>query len=236
MNPRSLLKRSQPVLALVLARACTASLSADTLTFDLSESGGDIHLTVNGSISSLLGAYQASNGGVGSLLRGSVATTFEISTPRVPTIASDAGGNAYNYLFNTQSLTGPASFGTGGKAIGTFVSGLNVGFQVGAIVPRPGGFITYFYGLLLPDSAPGTPYVLGTPITSASVFTGQTFASMGLTAGSSYTWTTPGLDTIQINVLNSTAVPEAGSSVAGLALAAGVWHQFRRRRLAAAAR
>jgi hypothetical protein len=47
------MKLSKYLSALAIAGACSTSLSAATLSFNLAESGSDVVLTISGSISSL---------------------------------------------------------------------------------------------------------------------------------------------------------------------------------------
>jgi MYXO-CTERM domain-containing protein len=64
---------------------------------------------------------------------------------------------------------------------------------------------------------------------------GTTFSNLGLTAGSSYSWSVTGssvTDTVTFNIGSVTPVPEASGSVAGLGLAMAGLYQLRRRKMA----
>lgn len=95
-------------------------------------------------------------------------------------------------------ISGPNTFGSGGSFFGIAGNGDN--FGVGTQYDERSLFL------------PGN-YVSGTQLDGSLTFTGQSFASMGLTPGT-YVWewgiSTPNYDTLTLNI-NSTAVPEPSS-------------------------
>jgi hypothetical protein len=183
------MKISKYLLALAIAGACSATLSASTLSFYVMESGGNVTLTVGGSLSSLSGwTYQGTG------------TSGGLANRSGPWINAYYGniqskGDA-QYDYYTRAPIGPISFGMGVND-GTFVSGASVGFS-------PGGNPN-----LLPGDAPSTVaarlyiphnYILGDSINSSSVFTGETLSSLGLTHDTHYNWSYGNGDQIQIHV------------------------------------
>jgi hypothetical protein len=134
------------------------------------------------------------------------------------TVGPNGSISADGYL----GATGPTSFGTGGGVASSFGSGDLLGVQgnVGGIFVPVG-------------------YHSGDPLSATDTYSGQTFASLGLTPGTyKYTWGTgvhADFLTVQIGPAVA-AVPEpstlAGAAV-GIALALG-W-AWRRRRASLAA-
>jgi hypothetical protein len=177
--------------ALLCALALTAagSLPAATLTFQLTESGPDVVLTTSGALEDSSNWLFDSNDDAG----GSFARLVPISN-YVGTLDDQLFG-----IYTPVILTGgPGPLGSGFSAFGTHDSGPSVVFSGG--------------GLVLPAN-----YSWGDPLESQGTFAGQTFATLGLNEGT-YTWTA-GLDTIEVKIGgSSSAVPEGGSTLAGLAL------------------
>lgn len=208
------------VYGMAIASACwvpsAAVAQGGTLTFSFAEVGSDVSLTVSGSISSLIGS--------GWVLEASGASPLAFVSPQDSTFNSASlasrGSGAFELWRWTSPVT-PNTWGTGSMAVGLFQSGDAVQFGTGG----PSIFsTTYSAYLALPAG-----YTLGGPLSSSSIFSGQTLASLGLTSGLNQTYTF-GPDTVQIIAVASTPVPEATGSIAGLALAVVGFDQLRRRR------
>ena len=183
------MKISKYLLALAIAGACSATLSASTLSFYVMESGGNVTLTVGGSLSSLSGWTYQGTGTSGGL----VGQTGARINAFYGIIQSK---EVAQYDYYSRAPIGPVSFGWGVNS-GTFVSGAGVGFYAGGN-PQ-----------LLPGDAPSTNpallliphnYILGDSINSLSVFTGETLSSLGLTHDTHYNWSYGNGDNIQIHV------------------------------------
>jgi hypothetical protein len=181
------MKINKYLCALAIAGACSASLSAATLSFNLVEPGvNTVNLTVSGSISSLAGWTFVTSFKTGQ---------YPSIQPNVGTIASFGGESTDFYM---TAATTPYSIGSSASIYGgNRISGDTVGFQA-----KQGGDSYLF----LPKG-----YVPGTAINSSSQWIGQTFSSMGLTSGTSYSWTA-GPDTIQFNV-GAASIPEPSAFV-----------------------
>ena len=182
------MKISKYLLALAIAGACSATLSASTLSFYVMESGGNVTLTVGGSLSSLSGWTYEGTGTSGGLMGSGPAMNAYYG------VIQSKGVAQYDYY--RRAPIGPISFGMG-QNYGTFVSGASVGFSAGG---NPN---------LLPGDAPSTiaaklliphNYILGDSINSSSVFTGKTLSSLGLTHDTHYNWSYGNGDQIQIHV------------------------------------
>ena len=194
MTPKSLLG------ALVLTFAGAGSLSAATLTFALKEIGSDVVLTTSGSLSD--------------------------KTPwTYVTSAADIGGrigSLHGFIgvmsgdFDVYQATFPAPMGFGSESfysVSLSYSGDS------ALIWSENGF------LYVP---PG--YKFGDPLSNTATFSGAnfvsgvaSFASLGVTDGSYYSWDF-GSDKIEIKIGEvggggGSAVPETGTTLAGLALA-----------------
>lgn len=204
-------------LAWIVALAGASTSSAATLTFSLEEVGGNVTLSVSGSIAGLSGWFN-SGSGVGNptfIQSGSFGMMLGESPGEINVQVT--GSQVKNYMW-LAGPTGPSTFGTGGSYWETSApaTGDSVQFSPGGVFSHPfmGGTTTYNPMITLP-----TDYVAGDLISTSAVFTGQTFNSLGLTPGSIYSWTY-GIDTIQITV--GSAVPEPstyGLILGGLALA-----------------
>ncbi len=194
------MKISKYLCALAIAGACSTSLSAATLSFNLVETGvNTVNLTVNGSISSLAGWTFVT----------SFQTQQSYIQPDRGAIISFGGGLADLYA---KATVAPYSIGSSSSNFGGIrLSGDTVGFQA-----KQGGDSYLF----LPKG-----YSAGTPINSSTVYDNENLSSLGLTSGTSYSWAA-GPDIIQINVGpasggGTSAVPEASTSLGLLGLAAG---------------
>jgi len=177
--------------ALLCALALTAagSLPAATLTFQLTESGPDVVLTTSGALE---------DSGNWSAIFANVFDSFAYVEP-IENIVGTISGQS-SVLYGAISLTGGGPLGSGPSAAGTHNSGPSVVINAN------------FSQILLPAN-----YSWGDPLESQGTFAGQTFATLGLNEGT-FTWTA-GLDTIEVKISgSSSAVPEGGSTLAGLAL------------------
>ena len=176
--------------ALVLTLAGAGSLSAATLTFELKEIGSDVLLTTSGSLSDTSAwAYSQTQT---EAFGGAIVSG-------VGFIGVLSGGyDVYSALFPA-----PLSFGTDlGGVFSDSSSGDNALIFVG-------------FGLL------GVPegYKFGDPLSNTATFVGASFDSLGVTGGSYYSWFI-GNDEIELKIgEGGSAVPETGTTLAGLALA-----------------
>ena len=175
--------------ALVLTLAGAGSLSAATLTFELKETGSGVVLTTSGSLSDETPWTYS----------GIFNETFS------GVVSSSQGGIGVAYgLYDvyTATFTAPNTFGSGSLVVGDSFSGDNV-----AIVA------------VLGQLAVPTGYLWGSPLANAATFSGASFASLGVTDGSYYSWSI-GNDEIELKIGDGgSAVPETGTTLAGLALA-----------------
>ncbi len=175
------------------------------LTFEIQEVGTDVVLSyVTGGSLNLAGLGSASVLGplTGMLMR---------------TSALFAAGSSTYDVYASLSVTGPSNFGSGSPLYASSSSGPFIGF----------GYLSSNNSqIVLPVGYNG-----GTINTaSSSTFASINLSSLGLTAGQSYVWTLANTDTITLNVLGASPVPEASGSVAGLGLAMAGLYQLRRRR------
>jgi hypothetical protein len=120
-------------------------------------------------------------------------------------------------IYTNVTFVGPTSFGAGGEFIADSVFG-----DFGGIRGRD------FPGVLVSDS-----YISGEPLSGTSIFSNQTFASMGLTPGSYiWTWGTTNADSYQLNIgAVSNPVPAVPSPLPffGAAAAFGYSRKLRKR-------
>lgn len=182
------------------------------LTYNIYESGGDVLLETNGSLS-----VPATPDGIGSTLGGNGAITSAIAM-----IGTGPSQYADGY-----SITGPTSFnGSVATSAGSTTSTTTTSLQGNGPPPTRAWRIS-------------GSYVSGSPIISRSVFSGTTLAALGFTSGltgliGTWTLTSTG-DTIRV-VLGA---PEAAPAPAPLPLlGAGAtfgWSRRLRRRIGSSA-
>lgn len=185
------------VLALTLAGA--GSLSAATLTFQFTEDGSDVYLTAYGAVSD---ATQWT------ILGESPVTPESVVDPNKGYVAIYTQDWA---LFTGSFPSTPSGFGPG--IFNEFV-GNTVATQTNSALGSMVGIDIAFGGLYLPQG-----YLWGDPLSSEAIFSGHSFATLGLTEGT-YSWVV-GNDTFEVKVGSGggSAVPETGTTLVGLALA-----------------
>jgi hypothetical protein len=168
---------------------------------------------------SQLGPDVVASGGGTIDLDGLTFVTSGSTLPEVaPTFATEATGTA-GAVDEYSGASGPLSFGPGVFTSATTGTGDLVGIQ--ELIDEPAGFV------FVP-----TGYMSGVPLSDTATYTGQTFATLGLTPGS-YVYTFgsgANADTFTVDV--AAPVPEPASltllgTIVGLGLVA------RRRRKAA---
>ena len=164
-------------LLVVTVLALTTRPAHAVFVLSLTEVGGDVLVDGDGTLDTTDLSFVTGNGFAAQL---SPSTGVLISGPSTSgAIRIDDGGG----------FTGPASFGGGHVAFASTGTGGFVGL---------GGRGTE---LVVPSN-----YVSGTPLTSSSTYTGQTFATLGFTPGTyTYTWGA-GVDADSLTV--TSVVPE----------------------------
>lgn len=100
-------------------------------------------------------------------------------------------------IFGGLSFVGPASFGTGDSSFADIILGDFGGIRGEVLGGSPAGVIV------------ADTYTSGATLSGTSIFTGQTFASLGLTPGTyTWTWGVDNPDSYTLNIgTNSTPVP-----------------------------
>jgi hypothetical protein len=210
------MKFSKHLYALAIAGVVSIAIPNTTqagLTFDLQEVGSDVVLTfVSGGSINLTGlsyiqTTSSLNGTVNPL--GGFSDFFKAGSGSFDSWQDGSGG-----------FTGPSSFGTGFGGSGSSNTGGTVGFGANSSFNN--------VSFMLPNG-----YTSGSPInsTSTTTFLGQSLSTLGATAGT-YVWTLTNTDTVTLNVIAASPVPEASGSVAGIGLAMAGLYQLRRRKAA----
>ena len=193
-----------PALCLA-AWAAPAARGAATITF--TQSGGNVVATGGGTVN--LAALTFFTG----LMAGP-----EVSPAKaVAIVGSGVDGSTY------RGISGPTSFGSGASKIATSQTGDFFGV-IGA-----SGFFGSNPLIVVP-----TGYTSLTPLAANDTWTGQTFASLGMTPGT-YTWTWGNgatADSLTVNI-GSAAVPEPGWAALAVVAAVGAAGARWRRRGAA---
>ena len=216
---------SSSLRALTLAGVCALPLPAGVLTFNFTETGGNVVVTASGSLtdSSAWSSFGGASS-VGSLISPSDGAMSFTGT---------GSGDAYRAT-GTLSGNWTLGFGTGTVTNATSYSGHTLGFTRD----------TSFVGLpllVLPNSY-NFSSVTPTPLSSTLTFTGKTFTTLGITTTGSYVFNNGG-DTVQLTFGSGggsgggSSVPDAGPGPALALLLGGLglrqWRSSRRARTAA---
>ena len=217
------MKFSKHLYALAIAGVVSIAIPNTTqagLTFDLQEVGSDVVLTfVSGGSINLTGlSYSLTTSSSSGLV---TSSSSGLVFPSMSFEAFTAGSGSFDFWEDgSGGITGPSNFGTG---LAFWVGDSNTGGTVGFFA-NPGNNVS----LYLPNF-----YTSGSLInsTSTTTFLGQSLSTLGATVGT-YVWTLTNTDTITLNVIGATPVPEASGSVAGLGLAMAGLYQLRRRKAA----
>jgi hypothetical protein len=170
------MKINKYIRALAIAGACSASVSAATLSFNLAESGGNVTLTVSGAISDL------------------TPWTYDYSASGTGNFAFVAGDPVYFQVLDPSGLSS-AYYATTSNLI-TIGSG-NQSYNLSGSTTTSVGFAVYSSGtavLQLPES-----YSLGSNLSASATFVNESIQSLGFDGGN-YSWTF-GADTIEVNVV-----------------------------------
>ena len=203
------MKFSKHLYALAIAGVVSIAIPNTTqagLTFELQEVGSNVVLSyVSGGSIDLTGL------GTGS----TSASTIGKVSPSFFIFAS--GSSGYDWYTWSWVSPVPSNFGSGSYLASSSDSGGFLGFGAGGGVGALAVPVNYSSGPI--------------NISSTSTWTGQSFATMGITAGT-YVWTLANTDTITLQVGPASPVPEASGSVAGLGLAMAGLYQLRRRKAA----
>ena len=209
------MKISKHLYALAIAGVVSIAIPNTTqagLTFDLQEVGSDVVLTfVSGGSINLANLTSF----------GSSSSSSGLVFPSMSFEAFTAGSGSFvHWQDGLGRFTGPSNFGTGSFTVGNSNTGGTVGFFASSSMNN--------VSLYLP-----TGYTSGNPInsTSTTTFLGKSLSTLGATVGT-YTWTLLNTDTITLNVIGASPVPEASGSVAGIGLAMAGLYQLRRRKAA----
>ena len=220
------MKFSKYLYALAIAGACSASVYAqNTLTFDFLETSGNVQITVTGTVTPSLWSSPAGENSPFQMeflsTSPSTSPVFFIYTDGVPSVSNN---RAVWQPASGVTLSGPSSSGSVFYVgNGSASSSTSVGFLYDG---SSGGYL-----YTPPSWTSPTQGSLANVITISSA----TFSSLGLTAGSSYSWSVTGssvTDTVTFNIGSVTLVPEASGSVAGIGLAMAGLYQLRRRKAA----
>ena len=206
------MKLSSSLRTLAFAGVCALPLPAGVLTFNFTETGGNVVVTASGSITDNRAWVYAFDGGGTALV-----------DPLVASIYFGGSGRFYQALQTGGSWT--VSFGPGGSFSSDTLASSSSNEAL--------GFTTAGY-LLLPSN-----YDILTPtaLSSTMTFTGTDFTTLGITPGS-YVFNNGG-DTIQLTFGSGggSSVPDAGPGPALALLLGGLglrqWRSSRRARTAA---
>jgi len=205
---------SKSLYALAIAGACSLSVSAQTMSFNFTESGSDVILTVSGT-------FGTTGLGVPSGWTRHTSLWYStVSSIRKPNVVELFGVTSSNTLLDayyfTSSTTELSGFGTG---TGIFTGSQNSSTDAGFFTARWSSFGNNAGAWVARN------YTIGSSISAQSTFSGQSLSSMGITPNYSHSFTLGGQ-----SFSVTTVVPEASGSVAGLGLAVVGLYQLRRRR------
>lgn len=171
--------------------------SQGALIINIVESGSDVVATLSGSINDLTGTTVTSTqpDSFSSFIR-----------PNSGVIGFSPNSSSVNYnIYNGFSAV-PAAYGTSNILAASSLTGSDR-FYIRNNPLSP---------MFLPTS-----YILGTPMSATATYSGQSFASLGLTAGT-YVWSWTG-DSVTLNVgAAPSPVPEPGQVAASLLVLAGI--------------
>jgi hypothetical protein len=220
MNLRSSLR------TLAFASVCALPLPAGTLTFNFTETGGNVVVTASGSLTDA-GAW-------GTLMQNTTVASY--IDPSQGGVNFGNGTSAVANLFAAQSSTQSGNWMSAFVAppINSTFANSYGGDTLGFVRNFP--FSTFTFPVV---ALPNT-YIIGTTqtlLSSTMTFTGNTIAALGLTTGS-YVFNNGG-DTIQLTVGSGggSSVPDAGPGPALALLLGGLglrqWRSSRRARAAA---
>jgi hypothetical protein len=175
---------------LILAVLVAGREARGDITITIEQSGSNVVATGSGTVAtSGLTAYSQSPAGYDPLLVPNFATAI---------VGGVVGVDSTDAVYT--GITGPATFGTG------------VGIHPDSVTGPSFGFYALGDQLALPSG-----YASGTQLISTATFDGTNLASLGLTAGTSYTYTIHGNGpdqylTVQI-VSTAEAVPEPSTAI-----------------------
>lgn len=177
----------------------SAFAQAGSVSVSFQESGGDVVASFSGSVdfSDAVASFPFTDG------------PFAVMTPSEGSFASLTGANYGAWAFNPENAIVP--FGTGSLVSATSQTGDDFGLFAAGNFPA----------FILPPS-----YTSGDAFSGTMTFSGQTFSSLGLTAGT-YGWATTGAspNTVTITI----PVPEPSICMMALAgLACGGYTTYRR--------
>ncbi len=167
--------------------------SHSALIISIVESGPDVVTTLSGSINDLTGT---------TLVNTQNDTFSSFIRPDQSIVAFGLGGTvSFNIYAGFSSV--PPSYGTSGSLSASSLTGSSVFF----VRNNPSS------PMFLPAD-----YVLGTPMAATATYSGQSFASLGITEGT-YVWSWTG-DSVTMNV-GAAPIPEPGTWVAMAVFAGG---------------
>jgi hypothetical protein len=175
------MKTHRAFRALILALLCLSSgLASAAVIVTAVETGGDVVLTVADGGSLDLSALTPD--GLGT-------TAVAGINPSFPNLVLSSGSGPVNGYIG--SIVAPSDYGAGGLTFASSGSGDLFGYSGGG-----DGRI------LVPDG-----YVSGNPLVGTSIFSGATFASLGMAAGT-YVWSWSS-DSLTLNVEATVPIPSA---------------------------
>ena len=161
--------------------------------------------------------------------------TMDLSGSLDLTGATPLGTNAFGTLFSPTSIIFGLMLVTGTNTVDVY-AGLSGPSAVGGgglnfVIPASPSSTSFWLQPVFNQFAVPEGYASGDPLNVTLSFTGQSFATMGLTQGDQFIWTIPSGDTITMNIGTLSVPAPAGLP---LALAAfGAVALIRRRKHAA---
>ena len=168
------------VLSLFLAVLVPVVANAGVVINLVEQTNGTLLMTYSGSINM-------------ATLGGPVAGNYNQGSPMFSAFQGYTRIGSFVDLYNTGSLSAPATFGAGGQIVPTFVS------------PGSSAFAADFLARTV--SVP-TGYISNSPISGSATFSGS-LATNGINAGTySYSWGSGITESVTLNVSTAAAVPE----------------------------